>query len=87
MYEHKAAFELSRLETNLNPDRRRIENDLAAGLFVVVQDGTVFCKFTDAAIGCKRIYLGSFIHREDAVEFAAEYDDEEHGTIILPATY
>jgi len=78
--ESEAAFDLSRRETNLNPDGDRIAALIAEGRFVVTHNYITYCRLTDAALGEAARYAGDYATREEAVAAqAAIHAEKEEG--------
>jgi hypothetical protein len=67
MNEQRAAWEAS-LAARLPDDTDKINEALAAGRFVVVQEGTEYCPHTDGILGSRKTLLGDFAMPEEAME-------------------
>ena len=78
------AYAWSRM--NRRGDDPQINRELAAGRFIVVEEGLEFCPSTDATMGTRKFLASSHPTRQEAEAALASLPggDDEHWTYILP---
>ena len=75
--ELQAAFENSRINTDLHPDSAAIANLIKSGRFVLVYEYPIHCIHTDAFIGMGESIAGEYADRKFAEMKAEELNSEE----------
>jgi hypothetical protein len=78
-----AAYDLSRRETRLVVDAIAIEEALAAGYIVLVNEWTSYCRFTDAIIGFNRELEAVYHTVADIPENLELFGDDEGGRRLI----
>lgn len=76
MNEFQAAYELSRIEYVSKCEAKKAQALSDDGKIVVVTDGLVHCKFTDAVVASETFIDGVFDTIEEAEAMIAEHSDE-----------
>ena len=77
--EQQNAFALSSMERRIRNDYPRAVELARSGRYVLMSDGEICCRFTDAVVGYDRILVGDYATPEEAL--AACLEDE--GSYIL----
>lgn len=64
--EFENAYQLSKLEANLNEHEEEIKKHLKNGKYLIIEEQDCYCSFTDAIIGVKRYITGIYDSRKEA---------------------